>query len=332
MNSVANSNFSNIYIDTFKEGLYLCYLMNVSFNLVNVAECDVALRFTGGISTTTVFNECYLHFSRWGAILEHETCLGIVFRNSIIESCSEGGIDIHTDNVVDFVSQYTENVPRSKTGDIPVIQIGINGVEKNVGYPTAKVTFTGGNLAGCNFGIDADSVCLKVGKVSLLSFFGTAFNRAARLIDTTQDTKLVTFNSCAFYEITDLYSGIYDRNKVAFNNINVINNAYIQSEQKKISFLGTSKWNLIDVFMQTDSDLVLKKGDDYVAAVNINNSVNWGANKPMGNVTNAFRLGATNNNWSGATYDGSAYYYAETDGNGLVHFCWNSISRELPPR
>lgn len=320
--SVANSKFSNIYTDTFVNALRADYLMNVGFDMCNFSEnSNACVLFVGGISTTTVFDKCYLHFSKWGAILEHETCLGIVFKDTIVESCSNGGYDIHTDNIVDFMGAYAENVPIEPNPNVPIIQVGVNGVEKNVGYPTARVSFFGGNLAGCNFGIDANSVSIITDKIASLTFYGVSISRANRLIDNTFNSRIISFYGCSFFEIGSLRSGITNKNGVSFNNYNSVNVPFNYQEARRFNIIGNSNWSIRDEFNQTDSDLVLYKNENISHMINNKNSLSWGASRNMGNATNVWALTETNGDFSGATYSDGAYIYSKRDSNGLIHMC-----------
>lgn len=322
LKNVANSEFKNLYTDTFVSALYNDYSMNVLFSLCNFSEnSDACVRFVGGISTTTVFDRCYLHFSKWGAILEHDTCLGIVFKDTIVESCSHGGYDIHTDNIVDFIGAYAENVPIEPTPNVPIIQVGVNGVEKNVGYPTARVSFFGGNLAGCNFGIDPNSVSIITDKIASLTFYGVSISRANRLIDNTFNSRIISFYGCSFFEIGSLRSGITNKNGVSFNNYNNINVPFNYQEARRFNLIGNSNWSFRDEFNQTDSDFVLYKNENISYLINNNNSLSWGNTRNMGNATNVFALTETNGDFSGASYSDGAYIYSKRDNNGLIHMC-----------
>lgn len=320
LKSVANSRFEYIYTDTFDDACVIDTSMNVDFNMCNFAENrNSCVKFIGGVSTTTVFDKCYLHFSAWGFIAEHNTCLGIIFNNSILESCTEGGADIYTDNVIDFVNLYTENIPRSKMANVPTIKIGVNGIEKNVGYPTGKVNFVGGNIAGCNFGIDSNSLLIEVDKVSLVSFYGISCNRSAYLISTTKDTKLVTFDSLSVFEISSLYGKIHSRKQTSFNRINSVNTVSNKIETTRLSLLGKSNWSIADEYLFDESELIIRRDDIVTLLINNKSTLSLGESKnTTGSITNALRLLVSNENFTSTTYSGSSYIYSGKDSNGMI--------------
>lgn len=293
--NLANSIIERCYTDGFYEAVLNDTSMNVQFILCNFAEnTNSCVRFVGGESTTTSFIDCYLHFSKWAVVIESMTAYGCTFDKCIVESCTDGGYDIWTDNHINVVSPYCENIPRAKGASKPFLQFGINGIDKNVGYPLGTLNIIGGIVSGCNFGIDESSVLMKIGSCQMVACYGTVFQRSHFLVQTTNKAKFVNFDSITMIEVADKDFLIYDKAKVFFNKVTLSNTSILNSESVSHYFKGVKNWIVRNNNNYTDSDLEFEVDDKKVLVLDRQGNQKFNYNGAVGSANNLMIFGKTN--------------------------------------
>lgn len=295
----------------FEDGIVCDYYMHCKISNCYITSMkNTPIRFTGAISTTVSIENCYLRGSKWAAILEKESALGVVFTNCVFESCTDGGVDIHVDNKVSFVNPYFENVP-SVAGAKPMIQIGVNGTPKDPARPYAVVAITGGSVAGINGGtIDAGSSAIKCDKVALLSVIGTEFMRTGQLITTTANTKLATFTGINETQVTSTKSGIVDNSKVLFLGYNENGTSFPYLFVPEIRFNQRSKWKIAESFTQTDGDLQFSIAGTFPFWLDAQKNIRHNFPGAIGNTNQVDAYGAvTPPTWTGTS--AGAFTWAE---------------------
>lgn len=306
---------TNGFIDGFVIDGYIqskfkeCYFRNCS---------NSPIRFTGGISTTVVFDQCYSTTSNWALIIEERKALGVVFNACIFESCSNG-LDVHVDNKVDFINCYSEDNPTNSSAKA-IMQLGINGIPETPGSPELVVNIIGGNLAGCNTGIDADSAIFNCNHVKSLTVMGTNHQRAGKLIKTTINTLNVSFVGVSLTQVTSRSLGIFNPSKVIFLGVNENGVSMPWLEVSRINFTGgNGAWKILDRYRTTDSDLDIINGHtgNIVTSFDAQDNIKHNFSGESGNASGVDMFGAIPTPTFVNTGLG-AFLWAETINNSIV--------------
>lgn len=254
----ANCTLKNIIIKRFDENIRI----NASINM-RVEQVDsqyarvVALRIHGDISTSTTFDNCYIHFSPIPMIIEQNTCIGISFTNqTIFESC-ENGIDIYPGNIIDFTDCYTENIPDDGSAKA-VINFGVSGIDE-ADYAKGSCSIKGGTWNGYNSGADPGSSIFNLDRWANLVVSGLKIGRAGNTILKTAKTKNVVFIGIYEQGITNgLFVPSVQTGIIVLGN-NYVGSSFPYLATKQIRFNDRGKWSIDESFTQTDGDLAFAK-------------------------------------------------------------------------
>ncbi|GEM_PF-3269190 len=245
----------------FVDALIFEYLIDCKISNCILKANNSTIRFTGNISTSTVIDQCYLTGASWAAIIETGAALLLTFKDCIFETCTEGAVDVYVDNLIDFISCYSENIPSTPSAK-PILQFGINGTPVDPAYPKLEATVVGGSFSGCNFGVDVGSSFVSTGTIKSLSLLSTKSARNGVFIKTTANTKLVSVIGGSCLQTANLKSGITDLSKVTFLSFSHDNLALPELTINKIQFNNRNKWSIEESFSQTDGDLIFRNGSN----------------------------------------------------------------------
>jgi hypothetical protein len=254
--------FTNLLIRDFENGISILGGANNKITQCSIKSEQAAFRMRGGAtSTTTTIEKCNLREAQWGAILESSQTSGslhTIFFDTIIESNTSGGIDIHEGNQdVNIINCYSENNPTTAIA-APIIQVGVNGSSNLL----ASVNIIGGVYSGINSGsFHADSTFLNVDVASFANVYGCQVNRVGKLIATTDDTMKISVLGVMCNQVTNISSGIADWSRF----VGELPTAAIASGSYPINFQTSmltfnsstaTKWDVRASYSGTNPDLL----------------------------------------------------------------------------
>ena len=279
-----NLKMKSVQVQSFDEALYLDTTLQCHFEQCDFRSCDVGVRFTGGISTSTIFSNCYIHFNTTPLIMEAGTGLGIIFTDqTIFESCTNG-LDIYPGNRLEFHGCYTENVPSTATAT-SIFNFGVSG-DAEVGYARGSCLVSGCNIGGFNGTHHVDSVAFNVDKWGELIVVGSLIDRVGNSVAITSNTKGVNFIGCFEQGVTTSLKSVDD---VMYSNLRSTLDAtshyrtatgdlYLRAQGR------TGKvWKLTPQYGVTDSDLDVLHEDTQVARFDASGNIHLcGAIDPNG--------------------------------------------------
>lgn len=218
----SNLLIESVVMTDFKNGMICDTFLSSVITRCDIKKMSIAgLIFTGGVSTTTTFQSCYIHDMVTGTplIIEKEKVLGVFFNECIFES-TKYGLDIAVGNTVTFNSFYAENVPNDASGRA-ILNLGINGTDE-ANWAKGVCNINGGAIMGSNSTIHADSSVVNVDRWAALSITGVKFGRAGNSMKTTIKSGMIV--------VEGIYSEQISNDIFPFN-VNVI--AHINGATKR---------------------------------------------------------------------------------------------------
>ena len=210
---------SDVVIRDFETGLYINYGMTCTYERVQIQWCserdlwiDNGSVFGGDVITSQKFISCYFRESKWGVEVFNPNGsygLGIQFQGCLIESTTEGGMNIHKGMEVLIVDMYTENVPvYASTPNGEVIRAHIDGGTTR--RDQSRLVVRGGTLAGANAAAGyVDSKIINVGDSQSVIIDGVDLTRARYAIkaDALCSDNGIKLINPTFITITDFLGG-----------------------------------------------------------------------------------------------------------------------------
>jgi hypothetical protein len=308
-------NVSNVVIQNFNIGVQCNFLLGCNVDNSHINNCTTAIKFTGGVSTTSNFNHLWIQESVIGIDIADNTAYGIIFNEPIIENSDFAG-NFGLNNNVILNNIYTENIPRTET-NTPLFKLGTDSSS------TAFVSnyyFNGGLITGFN-GVQTGKYNARVfsaDKVKNLTVVGVEIRRIRQLIDTTINT-----TSCNFIGVNlndcDMYGGnVYDRGA-----LNFVSSRELISKQLIIAnrFDDPRGWKLTSEFANTKTDLNFYRGSKIVFGLDDSGNVRL-SDTPVKALKGAVVLPKANTqDFTG--FVGNASYIRKVTGE-------NGVERDIP--
>lgn len=126
-NGIIYGNFFDLSIVGFRAAIRLYRTINNRFTNVYASGSTSAIRYSGGSSTTDVWQQCTI----WGSpigIVTVGVCIGIRFVSCIFEQLDNYGADIIKDcQSFTFTDCYSEDVPYADNPDGAMFRVGHDG-------------------------------------------------------------------------------------------------------------------------------------------------------------------------------------------------------------
>lgn len=215
---VARSILKNLVVQKFAVDIkisdnMLCEFNNCYFQQASDKCCEIV---TG--STTCYFNDCYFgqngdYANGYVLYINNNSCINANFVNCCFET-SYKGLYLDTDNVINFVNIYTENIPIS--GTVPTIKIGDTAP---TGVKYGQYNFTGGIIQGTNYDIETNMCIFDVNYCDALNVSGSQICRSNKILDfDTTNSKSIFFNG-----INEVQIQVNLSNHLGYKNLTYIN-------------------------------------------------------------------------------------------------------------
>lgn len=222
-------------------------------------KCRIsAVRFSGAITTTTSFYDCYLRESPWALILAPRSALNATFVDCIFESC-DNGIQINRGNEGTFINCYSENIPRlAKPGSI--FEIGREAAGLSSGNDSCAVLVIGGSWMGRNHGTPQGSSFITAGVCHNLVLYGAMIGRVDKVLIADPRTRRIEAGGLTAIEIGgDPYS-IADwgcvGGQLPGNRAGGTDKPGLTTSRLHFRTGSTNSWTLVGAYDRTNPDLI----------------------------------------------------------------------------